>query len=666
MEFELLKDVIIIFSLSIGVVLIFQKLGIPSIIGFLITGLFAGPFGMKLIKSQHEVELLAEVGIILLLFIIGIEFSFKNLLKIRRSILIGGSLQVSLTILFVTAIVNQFGFTLPKAIFIGFLAALSSTAIVLKMLQERSELASPHGRMALAILIFQDLIIVVLILVTPFLGESSTASRDSLPVLFAKIIGIGLFLVVSAKFIIPKALFLVARSRNKELFIITIAVFCLSIAWLTHAVGMSLALGAFLAGLIISESDYSHQVIGDFLPFRDLFTSFFFVSIGMLIDFNYLFNNIATISIIFVLVIVLKAIIVLVVNLVLGLPLRTGIVAALFLIQIGEFSFILSKIGIEYGLLSDETYQMFLSVTVLTMAATPFTIMFASKFADLVLKLPLPERIKSGLSKDSSKEEDTESLDDHLIVVGFGLNGKNVVQAAKMSNVPYVILEMNPETVRREQNNGESIIYGDASHEAVLSHVGIQKARVLVVAIHDAAATGRAVELARTLNPNIYIIVRTRFVQEVEPLYKLGANEVIPEEYETSIELFVRTLTRYFVPEDDIEKFVTEIRSDGYNMFRNISTKRTSYDDVKSLISDFEIRVLKVEKDSAVDGQSLSKINLRNKLDINVLAVKKGENMISSPGGDDILSQDDILFVLGDDDKISDLKLLLRKLDYKK
>lgn len=661
MEFALLQDIIVIFSLSIAVVFLFQKIGIPSIIGFLITGIFAGPFGLQLIKSHHEVELISEIGVILLLFIIGIEFSFKNLLKIKRSIFFGGALQVGLTIFAVAIIVNQIGFSFANAVFIGFLVALSSTAIVLKMLQERSELVSPHGRISLAILIFQDLVIVILILVTPFLGESSSITTESLPIMFGKIAGIAFFLVFSAKFIIPKALFYIARSRNKELFIISIAFFCLSIAWLTHAVGMSLALGAFLAGLIISESDYSHQVIGDFLPFRDLFASFFFVSIGMLIDFNFLFENVVLIFTLFILVILLKSVIVFLTSLILGLPLKTAVIAGLFLIQIGEFSFILSKIGIKYGLLSDKNYQIFLSVTVLTMSVTPFAIMFASKFADLVFKLPFPKRIKTGISMKNQLE--TEVMNDHLIVVGFGLNGRNVVKAAKVSNVPYIILEMNPETVKVEQQKGEFIVYGDASHEAVLRHVGIDKARVIVLAIHDAAATIRAVEVARDLNPDVYIIVRTRYVKEMESLYELGANEVIPEEYETSIELFVRTLNRYFVPEEDIEKFVSKIRADGYDMFRNLQINSTS-DDIKNLVPNFQIRVLKVEKNSAIDGKSLLETNLRSKLDVNVLAVKKGDKMISNPGASDYFDENDILFVIGDDDKICDLKLLLKRLKY--
>ena len=658
MEYNLFKDIIIIFGLAIIVVFVFHKISLPSIIGFLLTGIFAGPYGFKLISSHNEVELLAEIGVILLLFVIGIEFSLKNLLKIRKSILIGGSIQVVGTVLVVSLFVNQLGLPPSNSIFIGFLIALSSTAIVLKLLQERSELVSPHGRIALAILIFQDLIIALMILVIPLLANSIDNSIKHLLFIIAKIIGIALFLIICAKWLIPKVLYYITRTRNRELFIISIAMICLSIAWFTHAAGMSLALGAFLAGLIISESEYSHQVIGDILPFRDLFASFFFVSIGMLFNFNFLLTNIIIISTIFVAVVLIKTIIVLIASLFLGAPLRTSVMASLALLQVGEFSFILSKIGIKNGLLSNDNYQIFLSVALLTMSITPFAMMASSRIADLIMKLPLPKKLKSGLYPQ--KIIHLEHKKDHLIVVGYGINGRNVIKAAKMVNIPNVIIEMNPETVRLEQKKGESIIYGDASYKAVLEHAGIKNARVVVVAVHDATNTGRIIELARKLNPDTQIIVRTRFIQEVEPLYKLGADEVIPEEYETSIELFVRTLSKYNVPEDDIEKLVLNIRSDGYKIFRNISIKATSLGDLKNIVADIEIRTLRVGKNSFVVDKLFSEIAFRKIYCVTILAIQRNEDTIVNPGGDFQINSDDILFILGKQHRVYELKKLLR------
>jgi len=658
MEFNLLKDIIIIFALSIIVVFVFQKIKVPSVIGFLLTGVFAGPHGLKLISSQNEVELLAEIGVILLLFVIGIEFSFKNLLRIRKSIIIGGSIQVIGTIILVSFFAHLLGISIAKSVFIGFLVALSSTAIVLKLLQERSELVSPHGRIALAILIFQDLIIVLMILVVPLLSDSAEKSLESILYVIGKISAIAVFLLICTKFIVPKVLYYIAKTRNKELFIISIAMICLTIAWFTHAAGMSLALGAFLAGLIISESEYSHQVIGDILPFRDLFTSFFFVSIGMLMDYHFILNNYVTVTVIFFGVIFLKSFVILIASLFLGAPLRTAVLASAALLQVGEFSFILSKIGIKNELLSNDHYQIFLSVAVMTMILTPFSIMISSRIADIVMKLPFPKKLKSGIYPQ--KKIDVQSKKDHLIVVGYGINGRNVVKAAKMVGIPSVIIEMNPETVRIEQAQGESIIYGDASYRPVLEHGGIHEAKVMVIAIHDPSYTGRIIELARRINPELYIIVRTRFIQEVESLYKIGAHEVIPEEYETSIELFARTLAQYLVPENDIEKLIASIRSEGYKMFRNFSLDATPMESLTKLIPDFKVRTFKIEKDSYVENKLISEIEFRKKYEVTILGVKRNDEIISNPNGEFEIKANDELYIIGDNEKIYDIKPLFK------
>jgi len=298
MEIPLLTDVVIIFGLSIGVLFICHRLRVPAVVGFLLTGIFVGPYGLGLVKAIHDVEIFAEVGIVLLLFTIGIELSIERLLQIRKAILMGGSLQVLLTFLATLFIARQLGQAFSKSVFIGFLVTLSSTAIVLKLIQERAEVDSPHGRTTLGILIFQDIIIVPMILVTPLLAGATGNLGGSLLILLAKGIGIILLVMVSAKWVVPQLLYQIARTRNHELFLLSVVVICFGVAWLTSKAGLSLALGAFLAGLIISESEYSHQALGNILPFRDVFTSFFFVSIGMLLDIGFLFRQPGTIALI--------------------------------------------------------------------------------------------------------------------------------------------------------------------------------------------------------------------------------------------------------------------------------------------------------------------------------------------------------------------------------
>jgi CPA2 family monovalent cation:H+ antiporter-2 len=658
MEIQLLKDIIIIFGLSIVVIFICHRIRVPAIVGFLLTGILAGPHGLGVVKAIQEVEFLAEVGVVLLLFTIGIEFSLKNLVQIKKSVLMGGSLQVLLTLLATFFIARQIGQPFGESIFIGFLICLSSTAIVLKLIQERAEIDSPHGRTALAILIFQDVIIVPMILVTPLLAGAAGNLGESFLILVAKGIGIILLVIVSAKWIVPQALYQIARTRSRELFLLSVVVICLAVAWLTSSAGLSLALGAFLAGLIISESEYSHQALGNILPFRDVFTSFFFVSIGMLLDVGFLFEQPGLIALIALGVLALKAIIAGSVTVLLGFPLRTTILVGLALSQVGEFSFILSKTGVEHGLLGGNIYQMFLAVSVLTMAATPFIIALAPHLADSVLRLPLPRRLKSGLHPVPGVK--VTGKEDHLIIIGFGVNGKNVARAARVARIPYVIIEMNPETVRSEQAKGEPIYYGDATQEAVLQHADIKDAMIVVVAIADPTATRRITEVVRRLNPKTHVIVRTRLLQEMKPLYELGANEVIPEEFETSVEIFTRVLSKYLIPRDEIEKLVAEVRSDGYEMLRSLSKKSPSFSDFKLQVPDVEITALRVGERSTLVGKSLTQIELRKKYAVTVLAIRRGSQILSSPYGDMQLCANDVLFILGPPDKIAGVTSLFR------
>jgi len=326
---------------------------------------------------------------------------------------------------------------------------------------------------------------------------------------------------------------------------------CFAVAWATSLAGLSLALGAFLAGLIISESPYSHQAIGTVLPLRDAFTSFFFISIGMFLDLNFFLQNPAYIVLVAMGVMALKAIIAGLAVSIMGLPLRITVLVSLALSQIGEFSFILSEVGYNSGLIPADSYQLFLNVAVLTMGATSFLIAASPKVADGVLRLSLPDRLRNG-SYNSAKTS-IEARDAHLIIVGYGVNGRNVARSAKMEGIPFVIIDMDPEIVKSERKRGEPIYYGDATQESVLQHIGIRKARVMVIAISDLVATRRIVEVTHRINPNLFIIVRTRYIEEMKPLHDLGASEVIPEEYETSVEIFSRVLEQYQIPREEIE-----------------------------------------------------------------------------------------------------------------
>ena len=655
MEIPLLRDIVIILVLAMGVVYLSHRLKLPVIVGLLVTGVLAGPHALGLISAIDEVEALAKIGVILLLFTIGIEFSLRKLLKIKMLVLVGGSLQVVATVFVVFGVTYYgLGWSYGSAMFMGFLISLSSTAIVLKVLQDRAEMETAQGRIALGILIFQDVIVVLFIILTPFLA-GQTGGESGPPVLRLAVTGVGLllFVFVGSRYIVPAILHQTVRTRSRELFLLTVGGICFAVAFVSAE--LSLALGAFLAGLTISESEYSHEAFELIRPFRDIFTSFFFVSIGMLLDLGFVLEQPLLILAITLGVLAIKTIIVTVTSLLLGFPLRTAIISGLTLSQVGEFAFILAAVGSGYALLSADAEQMFLAVSVLTMAGTSFLIAGAPRIADWVMRAPVPARLQQGLYpvKDVSPPP-TDDLQDHLVIIGFGINGRNVAHAARHAGIPYAIIEMNADTVRTERQHDEPIFYGDATQEAVLKQVKLSQARTVVIAIADAAATRRIAGLVRDLNPTAYIIARTRFVNEMEALYRLGVNEVIPEEFETSVEIFTRVLTKYLVPKDEIARLVAEVRDDGYQMFRNISGAASmSVADLHVHLHDVEIAPIIVPSDSPLAGKSLAELDLRNKTGLTLLAIRRDSQMMTSLDAQTKICHNDELFVIGSPDKVA-------------
>jgi len=666
MTIPLLSDVVIILGLSLGVILLSHRVRLPLVLGFLLTGVIAGPHGLGLIQAVHEVELLAEVGVILLLFSIGIEFSLGSLVRIWRSVVLGGALQVVLTSVVTFFLARAFGQTPREAAFMGMLVSLSSTAIVLRLLQERAEIDAPPGKSALGVLIFQDMAIVPMMLFTPLLGAGEGDLAGPLLTLLGKGVVIVALVVVSAKWIVPWLLFRVARTRNREIFLLATVGLGLAAAWLTSLVGLSLALGAFLAGLVISESEYSTQALGEVLPFKEIFLSFFFVSVGMLLDLSYLGRELLPVSLTVLLVLVMKAGVATLAVRLLGFSLRTAVMAGLALSQVGEFSFILSRTGIPFGLLPGEHEQLFLAVSVLTMAATPFVIAAAPRLADGVGALPLPGWMHGG-GLDVADGTDGgvhEPLSDHLIIVGFGINGRNLARAARAAGIPYLVLETNPDTVRKERKGGEAVSFGDATHPAVLDHAGVERARVLVSAISDPGATRRIAQVAKRLNPALFVLARTRYVQEVEPLYRAGADDVIPEEFETSVEILVRVLRRYLIPRVEIEEFVAEVRAGGYEMFRAMADgDGTRGDDPAFHLPDSEVATVRVGPESFLVGRSLGEVGLRAEYGVTLLAVQREGRTMANPSAGFAFQVGDGLIVFGSQQALAAAAALTRGTD---
>ncbi len=658
MELSALRDLVIIFALSIGILLLSHRLRLPPIVGLLLTGVIVGPYGLGLVHDIAVVESLAEVGIILLLFTIGIEFSLHTLLSLKRIVGIAGTIQVGLSIAGTYAAARLLGRSDSEAVLWGFLVALSSTAIVLKLLGESGETDSPHGRIAVGVLILQDLSVVPMMFLLPLLASSTASSKASLGWVIAKAVGTVAVILVSARMVIPPLLHQVVRTRSHELFVLGIVVICFGTAWLTSLAGLSLALGAFVAGILISESDYGQQALADVLPLRDLFSSLFFVSVGMLLNVGFALHHAETIVLIVMGLLLGKFVTGAVATLALRYPLRTAVLTGFALAQIGEFSFVLARAGMLSGLIGDEMYQVFIAAAVITMLVAPFLLRVAPILADRAAQLALG-RWLAGRPQPNGEAEGMP-LKDHVIIAGFGVNGRNVARALAAANIPYLILEMNPETVRVEREKGTPIAYGDAAHEAVLRHVSIEAARVVVVAISDAAATRRVVELARRLNPGVYLIARTRYSQEVGPLSTLGANEAIPEEFETSIEIFARVLRRFLVPREDIERQIAAIREDGYEMLRQLRQSPISFPEIQQHLSDLEVETFRIAAEAPASGKTLAELRLREQVGVTVLAIQRDGETLTNPWGGTSLQAGDLVITLGKPTQFAEAAPLFR------
>lgn len=648
MEPALLLDIVVILGLAMAVIFVCHRLRVPTIVGFLITGVVAGPHGLGLVADPHEVEALAELGVVLLLFTIGLEFSLKELSRMRTPILVGGAVQVLGTAAVAGAGAWYLGQAMGPAVFLGWVAALSSTAVVLKLMQERAEMDTAQGRAALGILIFQDVIAVVMLLAAPMLARGGAGQEPGWAMAMRGVVVVAA-LAVTYRWVAGRLLNLVAATRNRELFTITIAGILLGVAWLTAWAGLSLALGAFVAGLIVAESRYSHQTVGAVLPLRDLFISLFFVSVGMLLNTSFLLEHPAWVALGAVVVLGGKTLLAGAAALALRYPLRVALAVGLMLSQVGEFSFVLARAGLGLGLISDQVFQLVLVVSVITMLLTPLMMALGARVAQHAAPAWLAAHAQGA----------PEVWEGHLLVIGYGINGRNVARAAKAAGIPYLVVEMNPATVQQEQAKGEPIIYGDAVNHAVLEHAGLERARALVITLADPVATRRVVATAHGMHPGLYIIARTRFLQELEVLMDLGANEVIPEEFETSVEIFARVLRRFAVPQEEIEILVAQLRSEGYELLRRPEAGGQC-PDLSRFLGDLTISTLRVNPGSVAAGATIGELNLRRDHGFTVLAVRRTGQTVSNPGADTGLEPDDLLVIMAEPQALARGKALFQ------
>ncbi|MBI3029688.1 MAG: cation:proton antiporter [Candidatus Rokubacteria bacterium] len=638
-----LRDLVVLLVLSLGIAFAFQRLGQPPLVGFLAAGVVIGPHGLSFVREIRQVELLAEVGVVLLLFTLGIEFSLAALVQLRRQVVVGGSLQIGLTILLTVPLALSLG-GWHQALLIGALVAHSSSVIGLKLLMGRGEIDAPHGRSVLGILIFQDLLVIPMILAVPLLS-GQTAPRAGVEIVrFVGSLVMVAAILLAARWLVPRFLEQVVRMRHRELFVLTLVLICLGTAWLGNRVGLSLALGAFLAGVAVSESEYGTQALADVVPLRDTFSSLFFISIGMLLDLGFVARHPSLVAGAVAAVLTLKLLTGVAAVLGLGLGLRTALLGGIVLAQVGELSFVLAQAGVAYRLLTTDLYQLFLSVAVTSMFVTPFLFAAAYPLADRVLAGHVPRWLESARRP---LREEPEPPGDHVVIAGYGVNGRNLARVLRAVEIPYVVADTNPERVWQARADGEPVLYGDVSRPDVLERLRLDRARALVLAISDAPSTRRAVSIARGRWPHLTIVARTRYLAEVDGLYRLGATEVVPEEFETSVEIFARVLATYDVPRALVAQQIERVRREHYAVWRDSDLQAQRLGRLRTMLAGLDVESYRVTERSFAREKSLAELDLRRASGATVIALVRGGVTQANPGGAVRVEAGDTLVLLG-------------------
>jgi CPA2 family monovalent cation:H+ antiporter-2 len=637
-DFPLIADLLILLAVSLPVVFLTRRLGLPALVGFLLTGVALGPGALGAVESADRVTRLAEIGVMLLLFTIGLEFSLARLGRMARLLIGAGSIQVGVTVAVVGFGAWMFDYTGAQAAVLGFIVALSSTALCLAMLESRGELESAYAGPTLAILLFQDLCVVPILMVLPVLAGAGKVSVGAIVLRSALGLAAVGVVAIAARRLMPFVLRQVLRLRSHELFIGVIVLTCFGTAWLTATLGLSLAIGAFLAGLIVSESEYSHQVVADVLPLRDLFSSVFFVSVGMLLDPAIVLEEPVVICALTAGVLAVKTIVA--GNAV--LPFRASPQVALLsgvaLSQVGEFSFVITSEAARLDLLTGDTVQRVVAVSVFTMLMTPFLSHVAARIAE--------SRELPGLIPDADLHG-SKSLRGHVVVVGYGHNGRNLSRVLREAGVPYRAVDVDLEAVGKGKDEGDPVIFGDATRPIVLRRIRADEAAAIAVTFTNPDQVRRMVSVARQVNPHASIVVRTRYVDEMDELYDLGASDVIPEEFEATVDMFARILQSLSVPKNVIAAQVDVIRSRHYALLRGKGESRSYLESLYELFTAATVVTYLVRPDSPAIGRSIGEIALERHAGTKLTAVVRRGESIVQPGPDFVVDKGDILVLTG-------------------
>lgn len=654
-DFRLIVDLVLVLGVAACGGLLAALCRQPVLLGYLLGGMVVGPAGLGLIKELIQVETLAQFGVAFLLFALGVEFSLAELKKVQGISLGGGGLQIALTILVTTLVSLGVGWVSSPAqgVFLGAILSLSSTAVVLKCLMERNETETPHGQVMLGILVVQDLALGLMLAVLPALDQP--IESIGLAVGWA-LLRIGLFAagaVAVGIWIIPPLLRLLAQTESRELFLLGVVALCLGIALLTEHIGLSIEMGAFVAGLMISEVEYADQTLTYVEPLRDIFATLFFASIGMLIDPVFLWNNWSLILGLVGLVLVGKFLIVTPLVKAFRYPLKTALIVGLGLAQIGEFSFVLASEGQKLGLVSRRVYLLILGTTAVTLVLTPFVVRLVPHLFNWAETLPWlkPYLDSSGMAQEVAADL---PMQNHVVVCGYGRVGRNLVRLVQEHNYPVVVIDQSESTIQQLREAGVPYVYGNAVSLHVLETAGVDKARSLAITLPDPMSTRLCLKRALELSPDLDLVVRANQDKDIELLYQLGAREVVQPEFEASLEMATHLLTGMGLLPQVIQREVQQIRSHHYLELRPERPASQVSRDLQMAAQDMNSRWYRLPSGSPLTRMTLEEADLRYLTGVTLMAIRRtsGEE-VDYPNAQTILEEGDRLLVVGESEELA-------------
>ncbi len=632
-----LQDLVVLYAVALVALLVGGRLRAPAIVSLILTGILAGPGGLGLVSSQEHVATLSEIGVALLLFMVGLDLPFGDMSRLWRVAALNGTAQLAATMALVMGLAGALvGWRLETMLFTGLFVALSSTSIVVRELTRRNELHAPHGTLTLGVLVVQDVAALVALVLAPVIFGASQASLGRAIGQMA-VIAVGLTAVT--RFVLP-ILFRMATAAGREAFGLMVVVASVGTAWIASALGLSMTVGAFLAGLVIDESEFSHQIHAEIRPLRDLLTSLFFISVGLLVTPAVLLPAIPLVLAGAIGIVVVKAVGATAALRLAGVPWRIAATSALGLAQIGEFSFVLGNQAVAQGAIEGALWQTLLGASVLTMMATPWLVSVAPRAGTWLAGHGL-EPAGSGLVADA--------LRDHVVILGFGVGGRLLAGMLRAVDRPYVVLELNGAAVQEATREGLPILYGDATAVEPLEAAGAARARSVVAVLSDPGASERAVRAVRSLNPTVPILVRTRYRGEAERMQRAGATLVVAEELEASLEVAGQLLARLDVPGNVAEDLIQQSRRVvSAPSARTVVAPAVPSVHVSSALGDTPVVSHELGPADWAVGRHLADVDLRARTGATVVAVRRGASTQAPPPIDWEFAAGDVLYMVGD------------------